>query len=104
MVALAAGWLLRLSTKRLGYSVQYHADQQLDTLRAYWADVLGVDGTIITVRRKSNSGQLAGRVWRCEHGVLTVRASDTLLRARLQAWIDRVREDWGIDSGGAFGA
>jgi hypothetical protein len=95
---MAAAWLRKLSTKRVEYAVQYHADQKLDTLRAYWADVLGIDGSTITVRRKSNSGQLAGRVWRCEHGVLSVRAWDTSLRARLQAWIDRVREDWGIDS------
>jgi AcrR family transcriptional regulator len=95
VVAMAAGWLRRLSTKHLAYAMQYHADQELDALRFYWADVLGIDGSVIRLQRKSNSGQLQGRVWRCDHGVLTVTANDTLLRARLQAWIDCVRADWG---------
>jgi hypothetical protein len=30
--------------------------------------------------------------------VLTVATNDTYLRARLQAWIDRIREDWSLDS------
>jgi hypothetical protein len=98
IVAMAAGWLRKLSTKRLGYAVQYHADQELDELRTFWAGVLGIDGAIIRLQRKSNSGQLRGRRWRCEHGVMTVTADDTLLRARLQAWIDQVRADWGLDS------
>jgi hypothetical protein len=95
VVVVAARWFQKLSTKRLEYGVQYHADQDLGGLRAYWADVLGIEGSLIMVWRKSNSGQLTGRVWRSEHGVMTVRVWDTLLRARIQAWIDRVREDWG---------
>jgi hypothetical protein len=35
---------------------------------------------------------------------MSVTVHDTLLRARLQAWIDRVREEWRLDSGGQFGA
>ena len=95
VVALAAGWIARLSSKRLRYELQYHADQDLDELRAFWGGVVGVDGAIIRMQRKSNSGQLSGRRWRSQHGVLTVRVNDTLLRARLQAWMDRTREGWG---------
>jgi hypothetical protein len=36
--------------------------------------------------------------------VMCVTASDTLLRARMQAWTGRVREDWGLDSATPFGA
>jgi AcrR family transcriptional regulator len=104
VVALAASWLTRLTPKRLTYSVQYHADQNLVELREFWGSVLGIDGSAIALLRKSNSGQLNGRRWRCAYGVLTVRVSDTLLRARLQAWIDRVREDWRLDSAPRFGA
>jgi hypothetical protein len=56
--------------------------------------VLGIDGAAIRMQRKSNSGQLTGRVWRSRYGVLTVVVHDTYLRARLQAWIDRIRDDW----------
>ena len=94
MVEMATGWLRRLSSRPLCYSVQYHADQNLEKLRAFWGSRLEIDGSHIRLQRKSNSGQLQGRTWRSEHGVLTVCVNDTALRARLQAWIDLVRDDW----------
>ena len=79
---------------RSATAVQYHADQDLEKLRAFWGSRLEIDGSHIRLQRKSNSGQLEGRTWRSEHGVLTVCVNDTALRARLQAWIDLVRDDW----------
>jgi hypothetical protein len=49
---------------------------------------------VITVLRKSNRGQLKGRIWRSEFGVLTARAHDAQLGARLQAWIDLIKRGW----------
>ena len=37
---------------------------------------------------------LRKRTWRSRYGVLTVRACDTLFRARLQAWMDCLQETW----------
>jgi AcrR family transcriptional regulator len=104
VVALSARWLNRLSQKTVWYSVQYHADQNLEALCDFWGSVLGIDSSVIKLQRKSNSGQLKGRAWRSEHGVLTVGVNDTYLRARLQAWIDRIREDWALDSATRHGA
>jgi hypothetical protein len=98
MMALAVGWLGRLTAKPCHFRIQHHADQDPQQLRAYWGEVLRVDSARIRVQRKSNSGQLEGRRWRSRHGVVTVRVYDTLLRARMQAWIDRLREDWRLDS------
>jgi hypothetical protein len=70
------------------------ATNTLAELRAFWGQALEIDGSAIRLQRKSNSGQLAGRSWRSQHGVLTVTLNDTLLRARLQAWIDRVMAGW----------
>jgi hypothetical protein len=54
------------------------------------------------------SGGLAldipGSVIRFAHGVMTAALYDTLLRARLQAWIDRVRSEWELDSASNDGA
>jgi hypothetical protein len=86
------------------YSIQYHADQDLEVLCAYWADVLAIDGSSIRLLRKSNSNQLKARTWRSARGVLTVGVNDTYLRARLQSWIDRIREDWRLDSCASVGA
>lgn len=104
VVALAARWMAELADRPLTYAVQYHADQDLDELRAYWGTLLGVEPTTISLQRKSNSGQLAGRSWRSRYGVLTVTACDTLLRARLQAWIDRLHGEWPLDSLAGHGA
>jgi hypothetical protein len=79
------------------YQFQYHADQDPDYLIRFWSIGLGVDPALFTYLRKTNSGQLSGRTWRSKHGVLTVRAQDTMLRHRLQAWIDRTQDGW-VDS------
>ncbi len=94
VMCLADRWMHHLTTRTLAYSIQYHADQDLDELRRFWGAALGVDGDRIRMQRKSNSNQLTGRIWRCEHGVLQVAAYDTLLRARLQAWMDCLRASW----------
>jgi hypothetical protein len=56
--------------------------------------VVGVDPQEIKLQRKSNSNQMKGRSWRSVHGVLTARVYDTLLHARVQAWMDRIRDEW----------
>jgi hypothetical protein len=97
VVVLAARWLRALSRNKLQFSVQYHADQDLRKLSAFWAWTLGIEPGDVRVQRKSNSGRLGGRTWRCKYGVLTVTTCDTLLRARLQAWMDHVQRQW-VDS------
>ena len=96
-VRLANVWLLQLSRNPVRYSIQYHADQSLDELRKFWGEELGIDSSAIRFQRKSNSNHLAARTWRSRYGVLTVTASDTYLRARLQAWMDCLRDEW-LDS------
>jgi hypothetical protein len=99
VLQLTVCWLAPLTEKPLSLSVQYHADQDLAQLRAFWGDALGVGSDSIRFRRKSNSAQLKGRRWRSAHGVLTVAVSDTLARARLQAWTDRLKDEWAEKSG-----
>ena len=94
VVVLCNTWLRRLSTGTLDYGVQYHADQDLEELRAFWGAALGILPEQVRMQRKSNSNQLAGRTWRSVHGVLSVRVGDTLLRAKLDGWMDRLRESW----------
>ena len=99
VLVVSQNWLRRLSPdKRLKYAIQYHADQDLDELRTFWGAKLEIDGDVIRFQRKSNSNQLTGRIWRCQYGVLTIVCHDTLLRARLQAWMDCLRGSWHLDS------
>ena len=43
VVRLCDEWLRRLSSKPRHHSIQYHADQDLDELRRFWAAELGID-------------------------------------------------------------
>jgi hypothetical protein len=94
VVALAARWIRRFSRNPVRFCLQYHADQDVEQLRRFWGGVVGVDPADIALQRKSNSNQLRKRTWRSQYGVLTVRAGDTLFRARLQAWMDCLQETW----------
>lgn len=94
VVRVCQRWLMRLSVRPLTYWLQYHADQDLEELQRFWSCELRIDPHQVRLQRKSNSGQLNGRTWRSVHGVLTVTANDTLLRARMQAWMDAIRSTW----------
>lgn len=94
MISMLDRFVRRYARNLVTYSIQYHADQDLDHLRAFWASRLGIDPDAIRLQRKSNSNQLNGRTWRSKHGVLTIWANDTQFRSRLQGWIDRLRSDW----------
>jgi hypothetical protein len=97
VIILCTRWIRRFARNPLDFRVQYHADQDLRELQQFWGRQVGVPPGRIGLQRKSNSGRLGGRNWRSEHGVLTVTAGDTMLRARLQAWMDCLREQW-LDS------
>jgi AcrR family transcriptional regulator len=94
IVLLCARWVRHFARNPVTYSIQHHADQDLDELRRFWARHLSVAPEEIRFQRKSNSGRLAGRTWRSRYGVLNVCANDTLFRSRLQAWIDCLQEQW----------
>jgi hypothetical protein len=94
VIVLAEYWMRRFATKPLLFSLQYHADQDLDALKGFWGRMLHIDPQRIATQRKSNSNQLKGRQWRSRHGVLAVRLCDTYVRARVQAWMDRIAEEW----------
>jgi transcriptional regulator with XRE-family HTH domain len=94
VLQLATRWIRRLTRKPPVFSIQYHADQDLGDLCHFWSEALDVEAAKIRFQRKSNSNQLTGRTWRSRHGVLTVCVGDTLLRARLQGWMDQIRKSW----------
>ena len=97
VVFLAVRWMRHLSRRKMSYSVQVHADQDLEQVRAFWAEVLDVGSEEIRLQRKSNSNQLSRRTWRSEHGVITISTADTYFRERMRAWTDRLRTSW-LDS------
>lgn len=97
VMRLADYWIRRFTENKIGYAFQYHEDQDPDYLVRFWSFGLGLDPSLVKAQRKVNSGRLRGRTWRSRWGVLTVRVGDTQLRARLEAWMDCVKEQW-LDS------
>ena len=85
---------MRFATDPLDYALQYHADHEIDELRTFWGQLLKIDPSKVRPSRKSNSGELTGRNWRSEHGVLSIRAADTFFRCKVQAWMDFVTQSW----------
>ena len=94
IVVLCARWVRRFARNPVKYSIQYHADQDLEGLREFWAQKLAVGPRDVVLQRKSNSGRLSGRVWRSKYGVLNVTTNDTLLRARVEAWMHSLQDEW----------
>ncbi len=74
VMKLSHRWLSRCSEKPLVFRFQHHADQDPAEVQSYWGGMLGVDPSEIRV--------------------LAIEVYDTLLRARLQAWIDRLHDEW----------
>ena len=97
VVELVNRWIIKLTSNKVTYSIQYHADQNLDMLREFWSSRLRIDPNMIRLQRKSNSNGLKGRTWRSQFGVMSVTANDTQLRARMQGWIDEMQKSW-LDS------
>lgn len=91
-------WIRRFSRRKLAFSVQVHADQDLAELITFWSERLEVAADQIVLQRKSNSGRLGNRIWRSRYGVMAVRTNDTLFRSRLQGWMDRLEEEWVLEA------
>jgi AcrR family transcriptional regulator len=94
MMQLAYFWMQKFTENKIRFQLQCHADHDEQELKAYWGRVLDIPPDIIRTIRKSNSGQLSGRNFRSVYGVLSIDVSDVKFRARLQAWMDFVQNQW----------
>jgi hypothetical protein len=95
VMRLARRWIWRLSDRSPSLSVRYTADQSRDELRRFWSDAVGEEPRSIRASRAAEDELLAcGWSARPVHGVLTAAVQDSVLRARMQAWMCRTREEW----------
>lgn len=94
VMALAAWWMRTLAEREPTVRVAHHRDQDVDELRCFWGERLGVAPETIRFEPKTNSSELRSRTWRCVHGVAAVDIHQTTFRARLQAWIDLTMQSW----------
>lgn len=88
--ALAAHWIRRLSGSRVSYALDFEPGQDVVELIRFWAGRLDVDHQQLRLRRARFREELRYSGFG-DHGVVTVRSSDPILRIRLQAWMDKAR-------------
>jgi hypothetical protein len=96
IIKLSYYFIKKFARNKIDLQLQIHVDQNELNVKQYWANLLSVPVDIIAVSRKSNSGQLVGRKWRSQYGVLNIRVNDTYLRSKIQAWMDFIQNEWNI--------
>lgn len=82
----------RVISKYAGQKVWYRlfcSEEEKDKLLVFWSEILKIETDKIRFQLKK---QVSKR--RAEYGLLAVGTNDTHFRSRLQAWMDKVREDW----------
>jgi len=96
VIRLCFGWMKKLANpeRPFKFTLWYFEDQSTDDLRAFWATELDIAPDDIQLRAKDGAGKLARRSWRSQYGVMSVTVNDTYLRAKLQSWIDWIKEQW----------
>ncbi len=94
VMRLAHRWIWRLTDKSPWLSVHCRPDQSVGELRRFWSETVGEEERAIRLH-SAGEDDLQHR-WGAlpVHGVLAVAVDDSALRARLQAWMRRVREGW----------
>lgn len=94
IIKISYYFIKKFTTNKIQFSLQHHEDQDVNYLLDFWSNNLNINPTDIKITRKSNSGKLEGRVWNSQYGVFTVRSCDTYLRAKIQALMDVVENEW----------
>lgn len=81
-----------LNVSKISFSLQIHHDDNETKIIDFWATRLGVSHSEIkTYLRKEKKTIRKGKL---EYGILTFRVGDTKLRAKLQACLDQMKEQW----------
>jgi excisionase family DNA binding protein len=94
VMRLVSRWILRLTERAPVLSVRCLPDQSVSESRRFWAGVVGTRPEAIDARRRPSSSAIGRQSAATVHGLLTVTVEDKQLRARLQAWMCRMREGW----------
>jgi transposase-like protein len=94
VMRLANRWIWRLTDCSPSLSLTCKPDQDTGELRRFWGETIGATAGAIHARGPREAEPLHPWAPAPVHGVLTIAVEDRLLRARLQAWMCRLREGW----------
>jgi hypothetical protein len=94
VMRLVNRWIWRLTDKSPSLSVRCPPEQSISELRRFWSETVGAQPEAIRARSGKEGEPVQRSSTPTLHGALTVSVEDKLLRARLQAWMCKMREDW----------
>jgi hypothetical protein len=94
VMRLVNRWIWRLTDKSPSLSLRCPPQRSVSELRRFWSDTVGAQPEAIRARIGKQEDPLQRSGAAPVHGALTVSVEDKLLRARLQAWMCKMREGW----------
>lgn len=84
----------RNQKNKIHFVLHIYDDHDEDLIREFWSKIFGISKEELVISMTKNRKNLAGRNWANAHGIATVSANDTMLRSRIQGWIDYVKKSW----------
>lgn len=81
-----------LTHKTPRFGVQIHLDNDIESVKTYWANLLSIDKKSINVYVRKIS--MTNRNGRLPNGIFQITYGDTYLRSRLQSWMDIMKKEW----------
>jgi hypothetical protein len=92
VIKLAYDVMLPLTPKTPFFEVQVHLDNNVEDVKKFWGNLLGINSEIIKVyTRKINMTNRNGRL---PHGIFSVKYNNTEFRSKIQSWIDCLKKEW----------
>lgn len=80
-------------SNKITYRVYFYEDRNPEKIKDFWSKFLTVDKNKINVHLKKG-GKLNKRSSTCDNGIMHIRVNDYTLRAKVQAWMDCLEEEW----------
>lgn len=81
-----------LTEKTPRFGVQIHLDNDIELVKAYWANLLSINKESINVYVRKVA--MTNRNGRLPNGIFQISYGDTYLRSRLQSWMDLMKKEW----------
>lgn len=96
VIKFTLSWFQRLvkDPSRIRFRLLYYPDHNEKEIAQWWTDYLSINVEEITCALKSTDRSPEYR--RAVHSIFRLHISDTLLRSRLQAWIDLTHAGWEV--------
>lgn len=92
IIGLCYPFIKKWTKNKISCFVQVHHDDDQKEIVKEWGNLLDIDPKQIRVHLRAE--KKSNRKGKLPYGIFTFRVGDTYLRAKLEAWISRLKESW----------